>query len=76
MASISTATSSNSLPVESATSRNVADNVNLAVGAAAAAAAIFAPLGYGWKAVLTAIAAESILGGIYGYTPFRKLFRF
>jgi hypothetical protein len=76
MASISTATSSNALPVETPTSRDVTDNVKLAIGAAAAASAIFAPLSYGWKGVLTAVAAESILGGIYGYTPFRKLFRF
>lgn len=55
---------------------SVTDNVRLAIGAAAAASAIFAPLSYGWRGVLTAVAAESILGGIYGSTPLRKLFRF
>lgn len=55
---------------------SVTDNFRLAIGAAAAASAIFAPLSYGWRGVLTAVAAESILGGIYGSTPLRKLFRF
>jgi hypothetical protein len=54
-------------------SSDVKDNIRLAIGAAAAGAAIFAPLSYRWKGVLTAVAAESILGGIYGYTPLRKL---
>lgn len=55
---------------------DMTDNIRLAIGAAAAASAIFAPLSYGWRGVLTAVAAESILGGIYGSTPLRKLFRF
>ena len=76
MASITTATTSNSISVGTTTSRDVTDNVKLAIGAAAAASAIFAPLSSGWKGVLTAVAAEFILGGIYGYTPFRKLVRF
>ena len=49
------------------------ENIRYAVGAAAAATAIFAPLGYPWKAVLAAVAAESILTGIYGMSPIRKL---
>lgn len=57
-------------------SSDVKDNIRLAIGAAAAGAAIFAPLGYPWKGVLTAVAAESILAGVYGYTPLKKLFAF
>ena len=44
-------------------------NIRLAVGSAAAAIAIFAPLNYTWKGVLTGIAAASILTGIYGVGP-------
>lgn len=44
-------------------------NIRLAVGSAAAAVAIFAPLNYTWKGVLTGIAAASILTGIYGVGP-------
>jgi hypothetical protein len=57
-------------------SSDVKDNIRLAIGAAAAGAAIFAPLSYSWKGVLTAVAAESILAGVYGYTPLKKLFAF
>lgn len=56
-------------------SSDMKDNFRLAIGAAAAASAIFAPLSYGWKGVLAAVAAESILGGIYGSTPLRTLIR-
>lgn len=42
--------------------------VRYGIGSAAAAAAIFAPIGYKWKGVLTAVAAEAILSGIYGYS--------
>lgn len=62
--------------VNIAQSGSTTDNLRLAIGAAAAASAIFAPLSYAWRGVLTAVAAESILGGIYGSTPLRKLFRF
>ena len=44
-------------------------NIRLAVGSAAAAAAIFAPLSYTWKGVLTGVAAVSILTGIYAAGP-------
>jgi hypothetical protein len=47
--------------------------VRYGIGAAAAAAAIFAPLGYKWKGVLTAVAAETILSAIYGISPGRRL---
>ncbi|HUA87288.1 MAG TPA: hypothetical protein VMB85_25700 [Bryobacteraceae bacterium] len=39
--------------------------IRLGVGAAAAAAAIFAPLEYKWRGVLTAVAADAILTAIY-----------
>lgn len=44
-------------------------NIRFAVGSAAAAAAIFAPLNYTWKGVLVGIAAASILTGVYGVGP-------
>jgi len=43
--------------------------VRYGIGSAAAAAAIFAPLSYKWKTILTAVAAEVILAAIYGYSP-------
>lgn len=48
-------------------------NIRYAIGSAAAAAAIFAPLNYKWKGVLTAVAAETILSAIYGFTPMKRL---
>jgi len=51
------------------------ERVRLAVGSAAAAAAIFAPLSYKWKGVLTGVAASAILTGIYGVSPIRRLLR-
>lgn len=47
--------------------------IRYGIGSAAAAAAIFAPLGYKWKGVLTAIAAETILSAVYGVSPGRRL---
>ncbi len=49
--------------------------IRFAIGSAAAAAAIFAPLSYKWKGVLTAIAADTILTGVYGVSPIRRLIR-
>ncbi len=51
------------------------EKVRLAIGSAAAAAAIFAPLNYKWKGVLTGVAAGAILTGIYGFSPVRRLLR-
>lgn len=39
--------------------------IRLGIGAAAAAAAIFAPLNYKAKSILTGIAASTILSAIY-----------
>jgi hypothetical protein len=47
--------------------------IRLGVGSAAAASAIFAPLGYKWKGILTAVAAGAILTGIYRVSPFKRL---
>jgi hypothetical protein len=50
------------------------ERTRYAIGSAAAATAIFAPLSYKWKAILTAVAAETILTGIYGVSPMRRMF--
>lgn len=47
--------------------------IRYGIGSAAAAAAIFAPVGYAWKGVLTAIAAETILSAIYGFSAVKSL---
>jgi hypothetical protein len=54
---------------------DVEQRIRLAIGSAAAASAIFAPLSYKWKGVLTAVAADAILTGIYGVSPLKHLFR-
>jgi len=41
-------------------------------GAAAAAAAIYAPLSYKWKGLLTGVAAELILAAVYGFSPIKR----
>jgi hypothetical protein len=47
--------------------------VRYGIGSAAAAAAVFAPISYKWKGMLTAIAAETILSAVYGVSPARRL---
>jgi hypothetical protein len=47
--------------------------IRFGIGSAAAAAAIFAPLGYKWKGILTAIAAEAILTGIFRISPYKRV---
>lgn len=54
---------------------DVEQKIRLGIGSAAAAAAIFAPLSYKWKGVLTAVAADAILTAIYEVSPFRRLIR-
>ena len=54
---------------------DVEQKIRFAIGSAAAAAAIFAPLSYKWKGVLTAVAADAILTGVYGVSPFRRMIR-
>ncbi len=48
--------------------------IRMAVGAAAAAAAIFAPLEYKWKGLLSAAAFDGLFTGTTGYSPFKKVF--
>jgi hypothetical protein len=48
--------------------------IRMAVGAAATAAAIFAPLRYKWKGLLTAAAFAGLFTGATGYSPFKKIF--
>lgn len=48
-------------------------NIRYAIGSAAAAAAIFAPLSYKWKGILTAVAAETILSAVYGVSPAKRM---
>lgn len=45
--------------------------VRYGIGSAAAAAAIFAPLGYASKGLLTGIAAFSVLSAVYGWVPMK-----
>ena len=52
----------------------VEQKIRLGVGSAAAATAIFAPLDYKWKGILTGIAAGAILTGIYRVSPLRRMF--
>jgi hypothetical protein len=49
--------------------------IRMAVGAAAAASAIFAPLRYKWKGVLAAAAFSGLFTGATGFSPFKKMFR-
>lgn len=51
------------------------EKIRLAIGSAAAAAAIFVPLRYKWKGVLTGVAAGAILTAVYGVSPIRRLLR-
>lgn len=53
---------------------DVEQKIRLGIGSAAAAAAIFAPLGYKGKGILTAIATGAILSGIYRKAPVKRMF--
>ena len=59
--------------VKNFTMNETEEKIRLAIGSAAAAAAIFAPLSYKWKGVLTGLAAGAILTGIYGVSPIKRL---
>lgn len=48
--------------------------IRMAIGAAAAAAAIFAPLRYKWKGLLSAAAFQGLFTGATGFSPFKKMF--
>lgn len=47
--------------------------IRYGIGSAAAAAAIFAPLSYKWKGVLTTVAAEVILSAVYGTSAIKRM---
>jgi hypothetical protein len=47
--------------------------IRMAVGSAAGAAAVFAPLRYKWKAVLSAVAVTGLLTGILKVSPAKLL---
>jgi hypothetical protein len=47
--------------------------IRMAIGAAAAAAAIFAPLRYKWKGILSAAAFQGLFTGTTGFSPFKKI---
>lgn len=47
--------------------------IRLAIGSAAAAAAVWAPLRYKWKGVLSAIAATQLIFGMIGFSPAKKV---
>ncbi len=49
--------------------------IRMGIGSAAAAAAIFVPLRYKWKSILTGIAAGALLTGIYRTSPTKRLLR-
>lgn len=49
-------------------------NVLLGIGSAAAAAAVFAPVSYLWKGILTGIATDTILSGVYGKSQLKRIF--
>ncbi len=62
-----------SLSVRSRAMNETEQKIRLGIGCAAAASAIFAPLNYTWKGVLTAVAADGILTGLYRFCPVRRL---
>ena len=47
--------------------------IRLAIGSAAAATAVWAPLRYKWKGVLSAIAATQLIFGLIGFSPAKKI---
>ena len=48
--------------------------IRMALGSAAAATAIFAPLRYKWKGLLAAAAFNGLFTGTTGYSPFKRIF--
>ena len=55
---------------------DIEQKILLGIGSAAAAAAIFAPVSYRGKGVLSGIAATAILNGIYRKAPIARLLGF
>lgn len=48
--------------------------IRMGIGAAAAAAAIFAPLHLKWKGLLSFAAFDGLMTGTTGHSPFKKVF--
>jgi len=48
--------------------------IRVAIGSAAAAAAIFVPLKYKWKGLLAFAAFSGLFTGTTGFSPFKKAF--
>ena len=61
------------MTVKGFTMSGTEEKIRFAIGSAAAAAAIFAPLGYKWKGVLTGVAAGAILTAAFRISPIRRL---
>ncbi|MCL5743231.1 MAG: DUF2892 domain-containing protein [Acidobacteria bacterium] len=47
--------------------------IRLGVGSAAGAAAVFAPLRYKWKGVLSGVAVAGLMTGMTRFSPFKWL---
>ena len=47
--------------------------IRLAVGSAAAATAVFAPLRYKWKGILSAVAFGGLFTGLTRFSPFKRV---
>jgi hypothetical protein len=57
--------------------RNMGDTeqkIRIGVGSAAGAAAVFAPVRYKWKGVLSAVAVGGLLTGLYRFSPMKRAF--
>jgi preprotein translocase subunit SecD len=48
--------------------------IRIAIGAAATAVAIFVPLRYKWKGILSAIAFDNLFSGVTGFAPLKRVF--
>ncbi len=48
--------------------------IRIAVGGAATALAIFVPLRYKWKAILSAVAFDNLFSGVTGFSPVKRVF--
>ena len=47
--------------------------IRIAIGGAATALAIFVPLRYKWKGVLSAVAFDNLFSGVTGFSPLKRL---
>ena len=47
--------------------------IRIVIGAAATAVAIFVPLRYKWKAILSAVAFDNLFSGVTGFSPVKRV---